>query len=188
MSEHLQARELSPDEADALVHRAFETERAIKADLAALHADTWTLAKHLYEFREQRGWTLLGYGTLNEFLAQPEIGISSRWFFRLAQMWRDLVEVKQVSAPTLRDLEPSKVQEVMPAIMSGTVKPDDALADAKALGFRDLREKYRLPAIAGHGQAPDGSTPLAAENEPVRVPCPHCNPCRHCDGSGWRTE
>ena len=106
-------------------------------------------------------------------LAQPEIGLSRSWFFRLIQTWRDLVVVRKVSPARLAAIDTTKVEEIRPAIMSGHVKPDAALADAEALGRRDLREKYRSLAA---------DTPLAAEREPVRTRCPHCG------GSGWTTE
>lgn len=163
-----QHRELSSEEAEDLVHEVFETERKIKADLAAIVADTWTLAEHLYDFHELRGWTLLGYETLNEFLAQPDIGLSRSTFFRAVQAWRDLVKVKKVAPARLSGIEPSKAQEVLPAIMRGDVKVDDALDDAVALGKRDLREKYRLSA----GKVAPAR--LAAEDEPIRTRCPAC--------------
>jgi hypothetical protein len=160
-------RELSREEAEDLVHEAFACEREIKANIATIHADTWTLAEHVYEFHELRGWTLVGYETLEKFLAQPEVGMSRTSFFRLFQTWRDLVEVRKVAPERLSEIEPSKVYEVRPAIMSGKVSPDDALDDAQALGFRDLREKYRL-------KSPGAGTSLAAEEEPVRTRCPAC--------------
>lgn len=174
------ARELSKGEADALVHAAFECERELKARIAQVHAGTWAVAEALYSFHGLQGWTLVGYETLEEFLAQPEIGMSRRSFFRLVQAWRDLHVVRQVPAPALSEVEPSKVYEVLPAVMRGDVSPQDALDDAKALGLRDLREKYRLANVRRHGQAPDDSTPLDASSEPARARCPTCQQ--------WTTE
>lgn len=160
MSEHrrLEAREVTDEEADALVHQAFELEREIKRQCIAAHAAYWDLAASLWRFHEIRGWTKLGYEKLEEFLAQPEIGISRSSFFRAVQAWRDLVVVKEIAAPRLSRIQPSKVQEVLPAIMRGNVKAERALDDAEALGFRDLREKYRT-----------------AGDEPARVKCPTCS-------------
>lgn len=163
-----QHRELTQAEVDALVHDAFECEREIKGAIRAVHAKTWTLAEHLYRLSEEHHWVHLGYETLNEWLAQPEIGLSRSSFFRLVQAWRDLVQVKKVAPTRLSRIEPSKVQEVLPAIMAGDVYAEDALADAEALGFRDLREKYRQ--LRSRGAA----TSLAAEQEPVRTRCAAC--------------
>jgi hypothetical protein len=104
----------------------------------------WALAEHLHEFHEERYWTLLGYETLEEFLAEPEVGMSRSAFFRLVEAWHWLVEVRKVAPARLSELAPSKVQEVLPAIRRGDVSPDDALADAKGFGKRDLREKYGI--------------------------------------------
>lgn len=182
MSEHpipRDARDLSPEEARALHRAAFDCELEIRAAITKLHEDTWGLAERLYRFHEERFWEVLGYGTLNEFLAQPEIGLRRSWYFVLVKAWRDLVVTRRVQPAGLSGIEPSKVAEVLPAIMRGDARPDDALSDAKVLGKRDLREKYRPGAITRHGQAPDGSTPLAAHDEPERMQCPACG--------GWTT-
>jgi hypothetical protein len=168
-----QHRQLTKEEADALRHRAFECERRVKAAIAQLHEDKWALAEALYEFHQERYWELLGgYETLNEFLAQPEIGLRRSTYFRLVQVWRDFVEVKRVEPARLRQIEPSKAYVVLPAVMRGNVKVEDALNDAEALGWRDLREEYRR----GKSQRET----LAAEDEPARRRCPVCG--------GWTTE
>jgi hypothetical protein len=174
------AREVSDEEARELVHVAFELEREIKACVNQIHVDTWALAKALYEFREHGTHKLLGYETLEEFLGQPEIGISRSWFMALANMWRDLVVVRQVSPGRLEGIEPTKVRETMRAIRAGDVHPEKALDDAAALSRSDVIEKYQPANIARHGQSPDDSTPLDASAEPERIRCPLCD--------GWTTE
>ncbi len=174
MADRAPARELTKREGEALVSSAFKLERKIKEKVAAEHAAWWDLAEALYEFHEMRGWTLLGYETLQEFLAQPEIGMKKSAFHQAVACWRDLHVTRQLPKAELEVIEPSKAREVRPAIMRGDVKPKQALADAAELGVRDLIEKYRPENIAEHGQAPDGSTPLDADAEPERVQCPHC--------------
>jgi len=174
------ARELSPAERDELVKEAFELEREIKARKAAAHEAWWDLAESLYQLHEMRGWELLGYETLAEFLAQPEIGLSERSFHYAVRTWRDLAVVRKLPPSELKEVEPSKAREIVPAIMAGQVKAEDAIADAKQLSYRDVKEKYRPKNIARHGQQPDGSTPLDASREPKRVRCPTCGQ--------WTTE
>jgi hypothetical protein len=128
---------------EAHTKRGFALERKIKAALGAVHASWWTLSKSLYEFHEGGYWGSLGYETLEEFLVQPDLGLSRRQFFLMTQLWRDLVVVKQIEPERLEALEPSKVREVLPAIMRGDVAIDDALDDAAGLGYRDVVEKYR---------------------------------------------
>lgn len=172
--------ELTQEERDKLVSAAFALERRIKERLGRGRQAWWDVAEALYDFHEQRAWMLLGYDSLEEFLGQPDIGMSRRSFFRAVQIWRDLNVVKQVPVKELREVEPSKAMEVRPAIMAGDVKPEKALDDAKELSVRDVKEKYRPSAILRHGQAPNGSTQLDASQEPQRVRCPCCRQ--------WTTE
>jgi hypothetical protein len=157
-----------------LIDKAFALERQLKKALLTGHAAWWATAKIAYEMHQERGWELLGYEQVGEWLAQPDIGMSRSGFFKASQTWRDLVEVKHIDVETLQEIEPSKAMEVRPAIMSGNVKPEQALADAETLSFRDVIEKYRPSKQAQHGQEPDGSTTLEASSEPQRVRCPCC--------------
>ncbi len=138
----LKAHPVSEQERDELVRAAFDCERAIKAGIAQVHADTWTLAQHLYELHEQRLWELLGFSKLEAFLSQPEIELSHRSFFRLVQVWRDLHVTKQLPPVALREIEVSKAAVILPAVMSGNVEPEKALDDAKALSRRELQRQY----------------------------------------------
>jgi hypothetical protein len=153
---------------------AFALERQIKTAAQTAYLAWWALAEALYEFHEGGYWTELGYDTLAEFLAQPEITISRSQFFKQSKTWRDLAVVKKVKPDRLKELEPSKVREVVPAIMRGEVKPADALDDAKELSYRDVVRKYRPEERGKHGQSPDDSTPLDADAEPVAIQCKAC--------------
>ncbi len=178
--ERLKARELTQKEADALVDKVFKIEREIKKSCVTLHKVSWDLAHLLYEFDEEVGWKILGFDSLNEWLAQPEIGMPRRSYDEARKVWRDLCVTKQVPAKELEEVELSKVNEVLPAIMSGHVKTKDALADVKALGKRDLREKYDPDKVKQLGASTITTAPLDAEKEPERVKCPLCGE--------WTTE
>lgn len=165
---------ITEKERQEITNLAFDLERKIKAAAAKVHESWWDLSQALYEFHDRGYWSALGYESLDEFLAQPELGISRSQFFQMTKLWRDLVVVKQLPAENLKALEPSKVREVAPSIMRGEVKVEDALDDAASLSFRDVKEKYRLEERAKHGQAPDDSTPLDADKEPERRKCDKC--------------
>lgn len=170
-------RELTPKEVQAHSDRAFRAERRIKALFLKAHDSWWALSKALYEFHEGGYWAVLGYDSLEDFLVQPDLGIARTQFFRMTKLWRDLVVVRQIAPADLVELEPTKVGEVAPAIMRGDVKIADALDDAKQLGWRDVRAKYRIDPTTGKtesGHKPDGSTPLNAGDEPARVLCAAC--------------
>jgi len=177
MSDHPaapRARELTAKEVEAISASAFQSERRIKKAALGIHGAWWVLAEELYNFHEKGYWRFLNYDSLDEFLAQPDLGISRAQFYKMQKTWRDLVVVKKLSPSTLADIEPAKVAEVVPAIMRGEVKPDDALDDAKGLSWRDVKTKYRPEEQGKHGQKPDDSTPLDADAEPERVKCFNC--------------
>lgn len=167
-------KEMTKKEAEAHVSAAFKLERRIKEAAVKVHESWWVLSEALYEFHEAGFWSALGYGSLDEFLAQPDLGMSRSQFFQMTKLWRDLVVVKKLPPGDLKELEPSKVREVAPAIMKGEVLPEDALADAEELSYRDVKVKYRPEEQAKTGQKADGSTPLDAASEPKAVKCFNC--------------
>lgn len=150
---------------------AFALERDIRKAAVLAHASWWALSELLYKFHEGGYWSDLGYDSLDEFLAQPEVGISRSQFFKQSKTWRDLVVVKKIRPSRLKELEPSKVREVVPAIMRGEVKPEQALSDTEELSFRDVVIRYRPEEQGKHGKR---DAPLDAEAEPQRVQCKVC--------------
>lgn len=162
--------------------RAAQLEQEIVFYAQAASTATWGLAEKLYEFHESGAWSLLGYHSLNDFLAQPELGISRSHFFRLTKIWRDLVVVRKVAPARLLKLEPTKVAEVTAAIMRGDTTPAKALADAESLAKSDLRAKYApsnaaRDAVKNGKKAPptiDLDEDLEATDEPERVQCEAC--------------
>jgi len=161
------------------VDEAFALERRLKYSVAVGWAAWWETAKVTHEMHEKKSWELLGHDTLEEFLAQPDLGMSRRWFFKMSQTYRDLAGVRQIEIDRLKQIEPTKAMEVRPAIMSGDVNAEQALSDAESLSFRDLAEKYRPSKRNLTGQDPSNSK-LDADAEPERVRCPCCRQ--------WTTE
>jgi hypothetical protein len=149
---------------------AFNLERQIKAAAQAAYLSWWALAEALYEFHEGGYWSDLGYDSLEEFLAQPEITISRSQFFKQSKTWRDLVVTKQIPPDDLKQLEPTKVREVVPAIMRGEVEPEQALSDAAELSYRDVVRTYRPEENQGRKR----NDALDADAEPVMKRCPTC--------------
>lgn len=136
------ARQLTPEEAEKRSEHLYEVHQRIKASLRAGRSAAWALAEALYEFDEENGWTALGYDSLKDYLADAEVAIGRSFYFAAVSRWRKLVVLRQIGSDRLDQLDPSKVDIVLPAIEAATVKLDDALDDVEALGKRDLREKY----------------------------------------------
>jgi hypothetical protein len=167
-------KSLSQKELELLQQDAFDYELRVKKAAGNIHEAWWRFASELFRFHEGGYWQVLGYDSLAEFLAQPDLGLSRSQFFQMTKTWRDLVEVKKIKPERLAKLEPSKVREVVPAIMRGDVKPKDALADAESLSYTDVKKKYRLEEQQKSGQKADNSTPLDASSEPETVQCSAC--------------
>jgi hypothetical protein len=157
---------------------AFAAEQRIKDTIRTVRTAWVTLAGELYTFQDQALHKDLGYVTFEEWLASPEIDLSRRWVYELVGIWRDLVIKKQVTPARLEALEPSKLQEVLPAVRRGSVLLEEALADVEALGRQDLRERYgsRGAGTVQHGvvAGPDTSSGYDAGREPAMVACPTC--------------
>lgn len=136
------ARDLTPEEAEERVEHAHALEKSILRGLAAGRMAMWEVARCLYEFDEAHGWSALGYETLSEWLSQPHLGMSRKSYYRAVQMWREFVVRRELDPERMALIDLTKAEVVLPALKRGDVALADALDDAEALGWRDLREKY----------------------------------------------
>jgi hypothetical protein len=164
------AKELTLEEAKQRREAMFKVESGIKEAIAEGKAALWKLAAYLDVWEDQGGWLALGYEKLNDWLADPEIGISKSQFHHLVDSYRYLKD-NEIEPAEIRELEHSKVKVVLPAVRQGRVKLEDAIADVKVKGWRDLREDYRDPAAdAKPGPSTCAGTskpPLPPDEEPV---------------------
>lgn len=184
------AKKLSPEQASEKRKRAFELEVQVKQALAARDNVDWLIAEALYLFEEGDedgpGWAWLGYESVSEFCAQPEVGLRKSKYYSYVKVWRELVvsgrvqlsersekddgsDVPTLRVPELENVSLPKAAEVLPAITRGDTSVEDALEDAKTLGWRDLRQQYKQDSATPPGSA------LDASKEPERCQCPTCN-------------
>ena len=136
------ARELTDEEIQQRATTCYEIDQRIRSGLRTGREAAWQVAQACYEFDGERGWSALGYDTLGDWLGDPEVGMSRTHFYRMVRTYDELVVRRQVGTEDLQELEPSKVEVILPAVKAGTVKLQDALADAKSLGRRDLQARY----------------------------------------------
>jgi hypothetical protein len=139
------AKELTQEEYEALVETCHALQEQVKAGLRKGREAAWQVAQALTLFDEERGWEVLGYETVSEWLADPEIGMGKTTYYRWIQTWKTLA-ARNVDPSSLGRLDPSKVSIIVPALRSGKASTKDALADVEALAASDLREKYVRPA------------------------------------------
>jgi hypothetical protein len=190
--------ELSQEEHQQLVNDCFTIEQRIKAGMRKGREALWEVAEEMYKFDEARGWLVLGYETLGEWLADPEISMPRSTFNRLVQAWGDLVVVRKVDPPTLATLDLSKTSLVLAALRAGEVSTDKALADVQSMGANDLRKQYSKPRGGDRVQTPDppaeeeswadvGPTDGFVEEEPVIVPADTDTNGNQADADTWRS-
>jgi hypothetical protein len=79
-------RELSPKEAEDRGKAMFALDQRIREALAAGRRSIWEAARALAEFDAENGWTALGYDTLAEWLADPEISMSRATYYRMVRV------------------------------------------------------------------------------------------------------
>jgi hypothetical protein len=137
-----EARDLEPQEVEALQQKSYALDQRVKTAVAQGREALWEVAQACYEFHEIRGWEVLGYEHQQDWCNDPEVGMSVTTFQRFVSNWRDLAVARQIPAADLKELDQSKVQTVLPSIKQGKVPVKQALADAKVLGRSDLVEKY----------------------------------------------
>jgi hypothetical protein len=86
----------SPQERNARV--AFAAEQDIKQDLHVIRVKWVELAAKLTDFIDNERYLALGFTTIQEWLAQPEINISMQKLYAYTQMYREWIVKRQVDA------------------------------------------------------------------------------------------
>jgi hypothetical protein len=159
-----------------VVEHAAEVEAEIRRSRVNQRVGWVALASVLYEFDRDNLWEPLGYESLTEWLAGPEVELTRKAFRDHVRVWRELVVERGVGAEHLFGAEFTKVRDALPFITSGKADARAVLADAAALTRSDLIEKY----------GGDPNAPLAAEDEPEHVKCPTC--LRNAQNAAQRTR
>jgi hypothetical protein len=144
-------------------------ERRVKASIAGLRQGWVELAGHLYHFWRINGWEALGHRSVGEWLADPQIGLSRSTAYRFKEAYRELVVHRGIDPERLGQIDMTKIVATLPAVRREQVEPERAIADAEALTWRDLQERYsKLPATTDV----DGR-PIEPDDFVVKV-CDYC--------------
>ena len=129
--------------APARKEQAHDAHTRLVFGIKASHLALSAVAQACHEIHEQQAWSELGYDTLSDYLASPEIGMSRSAFYDLCAIWERYVLEGSADPQALSAGGPSKLIVPVPAIKAGEVTVQEALEDVEALGLRDLREKYQ---------------------------------------------
>lgn len=155
---------------------AGELDQLLRAQVRVARVHWLDIAKTLYELDDVKGWEALGYDSLRQYLADPELKISMSQGYGMVQAYKMLVVEKQVDHQLVAGAEISNLREVLPAVRRGQVEPERAVADATAMAWSDLRETY-------------GALPVEASphQKPIEPDTFHYETCRSC-GSRIRVQ
>jgi len=122
---------------------AFTLEQKLKAALRITRRSLIDVAEACYGISRGHAYEALGYETLAEFLAQPDIGMSRSEFFTAAKVHEVFVLEHGIDPERLADASLTKLDVVLPKVAAGEVDAEEALGDAATQGLRDLRDGYR---------------------------------------------
>lgn len=165
---------------EQVVQQEADESHAIHTQIVAALLDgraaVWRLAEAFHELNERRGWQALGFDTLGEYLAQPEIAYQRAAFYALVGMWQEL-KLRRVARERVERLEWTKLRVTVPALKAGNVTIEDAVSDAEALSRSDLIEKYVSTRVDTMRAAPEGGEreheqgeDREGESDPAKTP------------------
>jgi hypothetical protein len=154
------AVELTDEEIAQRSQAMYALDQEIRAGLAKGRAGLWEAAKALYAFDEQSGWSALGFESVRHYCADPGVEISRSTYNAMKRAYGQTVVLRKVDFDRVKQIDYGKVEIVLSKVSTGEKKIDEALDDAEAMGYRDLREEYwgPKPATKEGGTGPDART------------------------------
>ena len=127
-------------DATAAAHDTHERLLAAQAREQAGFAD---VCRASFELRETDGWARLGYRSIGEYLAQPEVTMRRSSFYERAAIWEWYVVTGGLDPARLSRVGWYKLKVTLGAVIAGRVDAGTAIDDGVALAAGDLRAKYR---------------------------------------------
>ena len=124
---------------------AYEMEKRLKAALRATRRSLMDVCAASHDISRNHAYEALGYETLAEFLAQPDVGMSRSEFFTAAKIHQVFVLEHGIDPEKLAEAGMAKLAVVLPKVTAGKIEAETAVADASTNGLRDLRDEYREP-------------------------------------------
>jgi hypothetical protein len=149
--------------AAAAAHAAHEK---IMEGLHAAHYALACAAEGCHTLLASEGWTALGFESLSEYLAAPEVTLSRSEFYRLASIWERYVLDGGLDPMALQSAGPSKLEVPLPALEAGVVSAEQAVADAASMTRADLRKHYEALQTSGDSGDVRDEPKAAPEQKP----------------------
>lgn len=137
-----QAADLTEQEWNERVDEAQKVHERVLNGMTGLNVSGWFLANAFYDVVDTTAWTTLGYGSLNEYLASPEIGYARSNFMAHVAAWREFIVNQEIDPKTIKDIAPYKLALAAVKVHKGEADFEQAIADARSLPWGDYRDKY----------------------------------------------
>ena len=145
---------------------ASSIERDVISTIADIRRSWAELAAHLYAANQHSAWLALGYETLDEWLAQPEIDLGRRYFLQLVETYRVLHIEHGVDVNEIGRVDVTKAIVVLAAVREDQIprrprSPTPRASPAPICG--------RSTAISSQTRrtAKRASTPMTSTSRPV---------------------
>jgi hypothetical protein len=122
---------------------AFHRHQQLLQGLATTRLGLADIAEACHEIQAGKLWQQLGYDKLADYLADPDITLTRREFFRAAAIHEAYVLGAGVDADVLELAPASKWEAALPGASDPSVPADEVVVDVQTLGIQDLRVKYR---------------------------------------------
>jgi hypothetical protein len=152
---------------EAESQEAFDREVEIKQMIHHIRTSWIELAAKLYDFMEAEHWRSLGHDSVQEWMAQADVGLEWRQVYAYIQAYREWIVKRNVDPSRVADIAIGRLREVTPAVQRGLMATEDALADAESLSVNDLRDRYKNVKVAVESA-------LDADTEPRYFTCSSC--------------
>jgi hypothetical protein len=122
---------------------AYHRHQQLLQGLATTRLGLADIAEACHEIQVGKLWQQLGYDKLADYLADPDITLTRREFFRAAAIHEAYVLGAGVDADVLELAPASKWEAALPGASDPSVPADEVVEDVQTLGIQDLRVKYR---------------------------------------------
>jgi len=153
-----------------------------------VNKNLWELAKVMKEIRDSKLYLLLDCSTFNEFIAQPEIGMSRSAVYALIKRYEIYSLHLNVPENRLLNIDNSKLDIIAPVVRNA---PEEWLSKAEQLSQSDLINETRLAQGRGEmsplppSSSVSASAPFSTYEEYVRrQPCCICGDSE-CDARDY---
>lgn len=121
--------------------RAFKLEKSLISKKESINLNFLDIGKILSEIKAKRLFVELGFDNATDWLSTLGISIRVAWY--LISVYEFFVLDKKLPTSALKDIDVTKLFDILPAVKKDTKNFDDWLEKAKVLRTADLRKELK---------------------------------------------